>query len=336
MKKIILLISLILSTQNIKPNSIVKKMIVTVPVANLLVTPSLKFDDNLHEKVFGNLPLAAHDFLKTLPLENQNPNLDSQLLFGERILCLEEKNNWLKVQILEQYDIDADNNPTYLIGYIYKTQAIEVENFPENNLIVCTHNTKVYSIDGSKELTQLSIGTKLNGKKIDSNWYEINFLNEQFGKINQSSIININDFKNKTKLETRKNIIKTAKSFLGFPYYWGGKSSYKVDCSAYCYLTFLVNGIQIARNAKGQFAMSKKIKSDELQKGDLIFLENPKKSNRIVHVMIYMGEDKIIECNCPLGIRIISSSEKFGKNISEINFGECINDNTIYFGSIIN
>ena len=93
----------------------------------------------------------------------------------------------------------------------------------------------------------------------------------------------------------RKAIVRAAREFLGTPYYWGGRSAQGVDCSGLTGLAYQQNGVQIPRDAHEQWMKARKIRRDQLQPADLVFLSDPKDPEKITHVMLYAGEGKVIE-----------------------------------------
>ena len=93
----------------------------------------------------------------------------------------------------------------------------------------------------------------------------------------------------------REGIAQTARLFLGDPYYWGGRSAFKVDCSGLVGLTFQAHDITIPRDAHEQWMKARPISREQLAPGDLVFLSDAKDSQKITHVMLYVGNGRIIE-----------------------------------------
>lgn len=91
-------------------------------------------------------------------------------------------------------------------------------------------------------------------------------------------------------------IEKIAKSKLGTKYKWGASGPYAYDCSGFTKAVFAKKGIHLPRVSKKQACMGKKINQHHLKKGDLIFF-NDKKSSRISHVGIYLGNGKFIHAS---------------------------------------
>ena len=99
-----------------------------------------------------------------------------------------------------------------------------------------------------------------------------------------------------------ENIERTAKLFLGRPYLWGANSPKGLDCSGFAKIVFLLNGIDLRRNASEQAIEGRAVSLDgdlsQLKKGDLIFFGGHRRSSgtpHVSHVGIYLGEKLFIQ-----------------------------------------
>ena len=92
----------------------------------------------------------------------------------------------------------------------------------------------------------------------------------------------------------RRNIVRTARRFLGSPYRWGGESARKgFDCSGLTMTVYRLNGLQLPRNSRSQFDAGQAISQADLQIGDLVFYATGRRG-RVSHVGIYSGGGKFI------------------------------------------
>jgi cell wall-associated NlpC family hydrolase len=116
-------------------------------------------------------------------------------------------------------------------------------------------------------------------------------------------------------------LVEDAQTFLNTPYLWGGASPYDpsapkttgVDCSGLVYLLHKMQGVYIPRDAHDQWLKGNPISGAELSIGDLVFIELKEKRGRIDHVMLYAGENRLIEAVIRPGIvREISFEERLG------------------------
>ena len=101
--------------------------------------------------------------------------------------------------------------------------------------------------------------------------------------------------------QARRQILETAKTFLGVPYLWAGTSIKGVDCSGFSKSVYFLNGYMLLRNASQQYKTGEPVDVsqglDNLQPADLVFFgreATAEKPEKISHVAIYMGDGKII------------------------------------------
>lgn len=94
---------------------------------------------------------------------------------------------------------------------------------------------------------------------------------------------------------TGKQIIETAKKYMGVPYVWGGTAPDGWDCSGYTQYVMKENGITLPRTAAEQFAKGTAVEKSELQAGDLVFFTTYKPGAS--HVGFYMGDGKFIHAS---------------------------------------
>lgn len=95
----------------------------------------------------------------------------------------------------------------------------------------------------------------------------------------------------------RESIVNTARDFLGVPYLWGGASPDDgFDCSGLTMTVYQLNGLNLPRNSRKQYAVGDAIDKDELQKGDLVFFTD-RGNHYVSHVGIYIGDDKFIHAS---------------------------------------
>jgi hypothetical protein len=92
----------------------------------------------------------------------------------------------------------------------------------------------------------------------------------------------------------RDEIVKTAKSFIGLPYRWGGSSSdYGFDCSGLSMTAYHLNGLNLPRSSKEQYRAGIPVKRSQLLRGDLVFFAIST-GRKVSHVGIYAGDNRFI------------------------------------------
>ncbi len=92
----------------------------------------------------------------------------------------------------------------------------------------------------------------------------------------------------------RGELVKTAETFIGVPYLWGGNSvDTGFDCSGLTMTVYQLNGLDLPRHSGDQFETGMPVAREELQPGDLIFFHT-RGNGKITHVGIFVGEDQFI------------------------------------------
>jgi len=141
----------------------------------------------------------------------------------------------------------------------------------------------------------------------------------------------------------RRLILKTAESFLGLRYRWGGRSHIQgMDCSGLSNLAYRAAGLDLPRDAHDQHLRCRPVSRRGLKPADLVFLSAGPGSQRITHVMIYSGGEELIESRQTAG-RVLrcTFADRFGIPLSGLESGQTVTDNTsarprrrrIFFGS---
>lgn len=107
------------------------------------------------------------------------------------------------------------------------------------------------------------------------------------------------------KTDIRQKVVTEAKKYLGVPYVWGGSSPAGFDCSGFTQYVLNRCGISIPRTTTEQYTVGTYVSRQQLQPGDLVFLQNTYRVG-ISHVGIYIGNDQMIHASSSKGVTISS------------------------------
>ncbi len=90
----------------------------------------------------------------------------------------------------------------------------------------------------------------------------------------------------------REEIVKSARSFIGVPYLWGGNTQEGLDCSGFTLAVFRLNGLSLPRSSREQFETGSPVERKDLRQADLVFFNTSKKT--VSHVGVYIGNGQFI------------------------------------------
>lgn len=117
-------------------------------------------------------------------------------------------------------------------------------------------------------------------------------------------------------------LLKTARNYLGIPYLWGGTSIKGMDCSGFTKTSYFMHGIVLPRDASQQALVGDKVDIFEndsvsidkalrnLKPGDHLFFAANKKTMRVTHTAIYIGDGEFIQAAGLVRINSMISGSK--------------------------
>jgi hypothetical protein len=91
----------------------------------------------------------------------------------------------------------------------------------------------------------------------------------------------------------RDEIVKSARSFIGVPYLWGGNTQDGLDCSGFTVAVYRLNGMILPRSSREQFEAGSPIDRGDLKQGDLVFFSTAGKP-AVSHVGVYIGAGQFV------------------------------------------
>jgi len=106
------------------------------------------------------------------------------------------------------------------------------------------------------------------------------------------------------------SLLKTARSYIGVPYAFGGTTPKAFDCSGYLQYVFAKNGINIPRTADEQYKLGLRTKSSkQLVPGDLVFFTTYEPGAS--HCGIYLGNNEFIHASSSKGVRVDTLADTY-------------------------
>lgn len=279
------------------------KRLVNVSVAT--VWTSYNSARELDDPAISN-PVDINGWLEGLTYETRlglcEQNLvQTQLLYGEEVNVIEEKENWVHVIIPDQ---PTSKNSNGYPGWVPSSQLVKcpLDWKINEGPVVIVKNHKTFLKEANIELSYQTI---------------LPLIKEGEGKVevktpNGPGLLNLDDVTISESPAHRytgngNDIVADGEKFLNLQYLWGGMSSYGYDCSGFSYSMCKANGYIIPRDAHDQANAGVEISLQEIQPGDLLFFAYEEGKGRIHHVGIYYGDGKLLHSpNTGKTVEIIS------------------------------
>lgn len=261
----------------------------------------LTFTNNvriLPDDVVGNksFAVARNSVINIRSQPKHSAELGTQGLLGMSLKVLDKKGDFFRIQTPDKYISWVDK------GGIQLMTQNEFDLWNASKKILFTKNFGYVYADKSMHseiVSDITLGGILQYVSENNNFYEVKYPDNRIGFIKKSEAI-LYDSWLENLVSSKENIEKIARNMNGFPYLWGGTSSKGIDCSGFTKMVYLMNGFIIPRDASQQInagkIVDKNLDFSDLQKGDLLFFgrkATPEKKQSVVHVGIWLGNDKM-------------------------------------------
>jgi len=280
----------------------------------------------------------------------------SQLVFAEYVHVLNQSNGWSWVEAVQQPNIVNGRWGPYK-GYIQTSHLAPIANFPPYSVVVTATVAELYWRDchfngciSSDIRLRLSIGTWL-APMVSPNhgWIKVRVQTDkgwEFGWILASQVKQLEPH---PEDQLRKALVETSRQMLGWYYFWGGRSSYisqlwdsksvltGVDCSGLVGTVYRTQGVLLPRDAQPMFVYSQNVTGgpSALKPGDLFFYASQQRPDHMFHVMMYIGNDQLVESSTN-STRIMEVSANFGVSVANLRWGMVVpNAAILYWGRVI-
>jgi cell wall-associated NlpC family hydrolase len=244
-------------------------------------------------------PLMAETLKSPYPMD---PRQETQLVFGEVVRVSTSDGEWSRVEAVEQKEFTHSQKWEGYPGWVKTSHLFpRPTDYAPNAVVKTLSATLIFDGLAGAEM-ELPLGSRLVAAREGNRFYRVSLPRGVKARTKSKHVRLLKDApKNPEAL--RRGVIDTAQLFVGQPYFWGGRTPHQknkisptgVDCSALVNLACRVNGRSVPRDAQEQYMASRPVAKEELLPADLIFLSSPDDFNRITHVMIYLGGDKILE-----------------------------------------
>jgi gamma-D-glutamyl-L-lysine dipeptidyl-peptidase len=265
---------------------------------------------NLKEKIYGIITVSVAQVRKKPDVYYE---IITQELLGNEVTILKKKGYWLYCQLEDNY-----------LGWVMKSSIVAGnQNFIEQwrgqpKLIVTKNFGQVWEKPSEKNslpVCDVVLSNKIINLGFEKNWYHVQLPDGRQGFIKANLVTDVEVFEKRPKGKA-KDLVDLARSFMGIPYFWGGKSPKGFDCSGFTQTIFKMNGFQLQRDANMQVKQGEEVVVEKtlnnLKPCDLLFFG--KNLQKITHVGMYLENGNFIHAD---GMVRINSFNPGDKNYSE-------------------
>ncbi|UPT66268.1 MAG: C40 family peptidase [Sphingobacteriales bacterium JAD_PAG50586_3] len=203
----------------------------------------------------------------------------TQLIFGEAIKILKQKNEWFFVENV------ADGYQCWILRFSFETlDEVAYTAYASHKTYLTFDPVSKLKVKGHETL-YVPCSSILPFFDPETNQGHIG---------NKIYTFEGNIVPAKQKPNAEKILVK-ANKMINAPYLWGGKTAMGIDCSGFTQSIYKVCGMQLPRDAYQQAEMGLEVALKDARGGDLAFFANDE--GKITHVGILMGNGKIIHAS---------------------------------------
>ena len=217
--------------------------------------------------------------------------LETQVLYGEPVWVVGERDGWAEVHIPEQFS--------------YKDESGYPGWMPHRQLTFHPDYHQAWQTEPLAYVTAPFTRLRLEGSKAEQPvgfMSKLPWLGEVDGEaivLTPRGVVGRLPAEHITVARTLPTAggeirVATAERFLGLPYLWGGTSSFGFDCSGLMYRLFESAGIRIPRDAGDQARFGERVPKEDLRPGDLVFFAYDEGKGEIHHVGMYVGDGSFL------------------------------------------
>jgi cell wall-associated NlpC family hydrolase len=274
-----------------------------------------------------------------------DPLEETQLLYGERVRVIKARDGWARIEAMEQPEFTHNKRWQGYPGWVLSTSLAPWEPLLIPNIVITQKWALTWQDAYLLSLSpwRFSMGTQLRAIDIGGHVWKIELLDGTTVWLPRQSARSLNELQALSTADKRALILSSALRLIGDPYFWGGRSPHAtdlkdqitgVDCSGLVNLAYRVAGIDIPRDAHEQFLRAHPIAT--LKAADMIFLSERANPSKIVHVMLYAGENALIEAPGTGGVaRRISVEQRLGHSLEHLTSGTIIDGQTVLFATYL-
>jgi len=236
-------------------------------------------------------PVRFRAWLRAMTLSQRRAldlHSDTEALWGERVVVVRLRPGWAKVVVPSQpSQKDSRGYP----GWVPLRQLTATTPRRTADLATVTTRTAWLRSDdtAATRTAEISFGTDLPVLGRTGGYLRVATPRGAVRRIAARAVV-VHARNTPAIAPTAASLVRSARTFLGLPYLWGGLSGFGLDCSGLVWLDHRAHGITIPRDALPQSQHGRVV--TKRAPGDLLFYAH---NGLVHHVTMYIGNGQVIQ-----------------------------------------
>ena len=218
------------------------------------------------------------------------PSADAELVdqshYGENVAVLGERDDWRYVQGPDQY-----------FGWVHLDDLALFTAYVERHVVaVLLADVRDAPRGDAEVIARLPAGTSVPATVASPDtWRELHLgPGWRTGYVAMSELADVRALPH--RYPTADDYLKTAETFIGVPYLWGGTTALGLDCSGLVQQVYRLNGVALPRDADQQAMLGRRV--EEARAGDLMFFG----TQSVTHVALATSATEFIHAPMKGGV----------------------------------
>jgi gamma-D-glutamyl-L-lysine dipeptidyl-peptidase len=238
-------------------------------------------------------PVRFRSWLAAMSLSQRralSSHSDTEALLGERVVVTGVRGAWAHVVVPDQ---PSQKDPRGYPGWVPLRQITYTAPPSGGPVASVVRRTAWLRTDTNRaaKVVEVSYGTVLPVVSRDASLVRVRTPLGAVRRVAARDVV-VHARGDATRPRTGADLVRSARSFSGLPYLWGGLSGFGLDCSGLTWLDYRVHGRVISRDALPQSRHGRVVSRAALRPGDLVFYAT---NGLVHHVTMYAGGGRMVE-----------------------------------------